>query len=86
MNVSEVIPWPELRQTSPTRKAKPSYKLPVYSINFYNTFPGTEFGALVKETQRGTVSPRALPVGHSWSQCYSANSPMPIRCARFATA
>src|SRR4051794_40153920 len=49
MNVGEWFLWPELRQSSPTRKAKPSYKSPVSSINCCSIFRGWSSGALVKE-------------------------------------
>ena len=71
--------------TTPTRKAKPSYKLPVYSINFSSIFRARRSERWSKKTMRNAV-PKALAVGPSWSRCCFANSPMPNRCARFVTA
>src|SRR4051794_1596035 len=85
MNVGEWFLWPELRQSSPTRKAKPSYKSPVSSINCCSIFRGWSSEHWSKKTTRNGV-PKGLVAGHSWSRCYSANSPTPIPCARFATA
>src|SRR3954467_9490182 len=48
-------------------------------------FPRMEFGALVKENNAERCA-KGLVAGHSWSRCYSANSPSPIPFARFATA
>src|SRR3954471_24746615 len=85
MNVGEWFLWPELRQSSPTRKAKPSYKSPVSSINCCSIFRGWSSEHWSKKTTRNGV-PKGLVAGHSWYRCYSANSPTPIPCARFATA
>src|SRR3954454_10508793 len=85
MNVGEWFLWPELRQSSPTRKAKPSYKSPVSSINCCSIFRGWSSEHWSKKTTRNGV-PKGLVAGHSWFRCYSANSPTPILCARFAMA
>src|SRR5436305_12848190 len=52
MNVGDWFLWPELRQSSPTRKAKPSYKPPVSSINCCSIFRGWSSEHWSKKTTR----------------------------------
>src|SRR5947209_18198406 len=73
MNVGEWFLWPELGQSSPIRKAKPSYKSPVSSINCCSIFRGWSPEHWSKKTTRDGA-PKGLVAGHSWSRCYSANS------------
>ena len=84
MNVGESFLSRELRQTSPTRRAKPSYKSRACSINCSSSFPGPSSERWSRKTRRNGA-PKGLAAGRSWCRCCSANSPTPIPCARFAT-
>src|SRR4051794_14390478 len=57
MNVGEWFLWPELRQSSPTRKAKPSYKSPV-SQSTAAAFSADGVRSTGQRKQRGTVCQR----------------------------
>src|SRR6202142_1956984 len=67
MNVGELF-LAGASPNAPTRKAKPSYKLRVYSINCSSIFRGPSSRRWSRKTMRNGA-PRALAAGPSWSRC-----------------
>ena len=78
-----MIPWPELRQTSPTRRAQTIVQAASLFNQLLQHFPRTEFASLVKKHGAERAAKGFTYVlGRSSSPCCFANWAAPIRYAR----